>query len=46
MLILATGGNSRSKAIKARKLGWKPVREPLFDSLDETVQRIGKTIKQ
>jgi len=37
---LATGGNSRCCAVKARRLGWKPHREPLFDTLDDTVQRV------
>jgi len=40
MLAFATGGNSRSRAVKARKLGWNPHAEKLFDTLDDTVQRI------
>jgi hypothetical protein len=41
-VVLATGGNSVSKAVKARKLGWKPTRESVFDSLEETVSRLVK----
>jgi len=44
MLQYATGGNSRSRAVKARKLGWKPHGVSLFESIDETVGRILKTI--
>jgi len=36
----STGHNSLSIASKARKLGWKPVRERLFDTLEDTCDRI------
>jgi len=38
----ATAHNSRSKATKARALGWKPHRPDLLSTLDETVKRLSK----
>jgi len=36
----ATGHNSRSRATKARKLGWNPRRPALMDTIEATVERI------
>ena len=38
--VAVTSGNSRAKAVKARKLGWKPHRLTLAESIEETVSRI------
>jgi len=38
----ATGHNSRCRATKARKLGWKPHRVALLDSIEATIERICK----
>jgi len=39
-LTAATGHNSRSRATKARKLGWKPHRDALIDTIEATVERV------
>ncbi len=35
-----TGQNSLSIASKARKLGWKPIRETIFATIEETVKEL------
>ena len=45
LLVGATGSTSQARAVKARKLGWKPTNFSLFD-LDDTVQQVLNDLKK